>query len=445
MNKDRYIAALEISSSKVIGGVGIAGKSGLLEIIAIEQEKISDTVRYGQIQNTEETSQLANSVMDWLERRPNVAPREITGVYVGLSGRSFRSIPIDVSISLPDDTEISDSIIDRLRSNALDTDIDNSLEIVDAVPRIFKVGKTETHRPIGMMGNSVSATYDLIVARPAIQNNLKRVIQDKLGLEIKGIVVTPLATGYIALSEQEKKLGCMLVDIGSETTTVTIYSRGNLVYFATLPLGGRNITKDLTSLNELEEKAEELKLNFGNAMSSTTPSQVKVGRHKQSDISNLVVARAEEIVANIIEQPRYAGLTDADIPEGIVLCGGGARLNGLMELLGKFSGLKVRMATLPSYIRMSDNKGQGMDSLQLAAIMYAGGEKSDQECLQIPAEPVVAEPQEPIEQPEEKRPNKRPKKTNWINELGNKFGRMGNKFGRMFAPIDDEEDGDELN
>lgn len=116
MNKDKYIAALEISSSKVIGAVGIAGKSGQLEIIAVDQQKSTDSVRYGQIQNTEETFRLTDFVLERLERRSNITPREITGVYVGLSGRSMRSIPIDVSLSLPDDTEISEAIIERLRS-----------------------------------------------------------------------------------------------------------------------------------------------------------------------------------------------------------------------------------------------------------------------------------------------------------------------------------------
>lgn len=436
MNTDKYIAAIEISSSKVIGAVGIFGKSGQLEIIAVEQEKTTDAVRYGQIQNTEETFKLTDYVLERLERRPNVSPRQITGVYVGLSGRSLRSIPIDVQLSLPDDTEISEDIVERLRNKALDADIDNSLEIIDAVPRIFKVGKTETHRPIGMMGNGIFATYDLIVARPTIQGNLKRVINDKLGLEIKGIVVTPLATGYVALSEQEKKLGCMLVDIGAETTTVSVYTKGNMVYFATLPLGGRNITRDLTSLNELEEKAEEYKLNFGNAIAPATPSQVKVGRHKQSDISNIVVARSEEIVANIVEQIQYAGLTENDLPEGIVLCGGGARLNGMMELIGKYSGLKVRMASLPSFIRMNDTAGQGMDSLQVAAIMYAGAEKSDEECLELQ--------EKPEQDPEATEDNDRKQV---IEET--KGGKKGPKrsffdwMGRIFTPNVDD-DGDEL-
>ncbi|MDE5871273.1 MAG: hypothetical protein K2H22_04990, partial [Muribaculaceae bacterium] len=144
MATDRYIAALEISSSKVIGAVGAVGKSGQLEILAVEQQKSTDSVRYGQIQNIEETSNLINFVLERLERRPSIAPREITGVYVGISGRSLRSIEQDVAMTLPDDTEITDNILERLKSKALEAAIDNSLEIVDALPRIFTVGRTET-------------------------------------------------------------------------------------------------------------------------------------------------------------------------------------------------------------------------------------------------------------------------------------------------------------
>ncbi len=440
MATDRYIAALEISSSKVIGAVGAVGKSGQLEILAIEQEKSADIVRYGQIQNIEETYNLIYYVLERLERRSNIAPREITGVYVGISGRSLRSIRKEVSLALPDDTDITDAILERLKRSAMEADLDNSLEIVDAIPRIFTVGKTETHRPKGMMGNHITAVYDLIVARPIIQSNLKRVVKDRLGLDIKGVVVTPLATSEIALNEHEKKLGCMLVDIGAETTSVTIYRRGNLVYYATLPFGGRNITLDLMELNELEDKAEEYKINFGNAIAPAVPSQVKVGIHKQSDISKYVVARSEEIVANIVEQIKYANLSEKDIPEGIVLCGGGARLNGMMDLIGKFTGLKVRMATLPHYIRMTDVNGQGMESLQLAAIMYAASKDSDEDCLQIPADPDTEKPEEKIENTEE---NKTPGTPPAPKKPGF-FGRIGNALGHIFTPIGEDDEGDEL-
>ncbi|MDE5584869.1 MAG: cell division protein FtsA [Muribaculaceae bacterium] len=439
MATDRYIAALEISSSKVIGAVGAVGKSGQLEILAIRQEKSTDSVRYGQIQNIEETSNLINFVLESLERHPKVAPREITGVYVGLSGLSLRSIEKEVSLTLPDDTEITDEILKRLKGKALEADIDNSLEIVDAIPRIFTVGRTETHRPKGRMGNEISAVYDLIVARPSLRNKLRRVVQDRLELDIKGIVITPLAISDLVLNEHEKKLGCMLVDMGAETTSVTIYTRGYLVYFATLPLGGRNITLDLKDLNVIEDKAEELKVTFGNAMAPANPSNEMVGPHKLSKISNYVVARAEEIVANIVEQVRYAGLTEKDLPEGIVLCGGASRLNGMADLIGKFSGLKVRMATYPSFIRNTDSNGQGFESLQVSAIMYEGVKNGDDDCLQIPPEPepeVVQDEKDVAEQTPAK-PEKQKKNKN--------FGeRLGNFFGRIFTPIGEDDEGDEL-
>ncbi len=438
MATDRYIAALEISSSKVIGAVGAAGKSGQLEILAIEQEKSSDSVRYGQIQNIEETYNLISYVLERLERRQNIAPREISGVYVGISGRSLRNIRKEVSLALPDDTEITDAILERLKRSAMDADIDSSLEIIDAIPRIFIVGKEETPRPKGRLCNNITAIYDLIVARPIIQNYIKKVVKDRLDLDLKGVVVTALAVGDIALNEHEKEVGCMLVDMGAETTTVTIYKRGRLVYYATLPFGGRNITLDLMALNELEDKAEEYKINFGNAIAPTVPSQVKVGIHKQSDISNYVVARSEEMVANIVEQIRYANLTEKDIPEGIVLCGGGARLNGMMDLIGKFTGLKVRMASLPSYIRMTDVNGQGMQSLQLAAIMYAASKKSDDDCLEIPAAPEPEpEPETPTQQPEKKEKPKKPRGSGF-------FGGLANTLGRIFTPIGEDDEGDEL-
>ncbi|MDE6290395.1 MAG: cell division protein FtsA [Muribaculaceae bacterium] len=438
MATDRYIAALEISSSKVIGAVGAVGKSGQLEILAIEQEKSTDAVRYGHIQNIEETSILINYVLERLERRPNIAPREITGVYLGLSGRSLRSIEKEVSITLPDDTEITDDILRRLKGKALEADIDNSLEIVDAVPRIFTVGREETHRPKGRMGNKISAIYDLIVARPALQNNLKRVIRDRLDLDIKGIVITPLATADLVLNEHDKKLGCMLVDIGAETTSVTIYTRGNLVSFTTLPMGGRNITLDLKALNVIEDKAEELKVTFGNAIAPNIPSQEMVGSHKLSTISNYVVARAEEIAANIVEQIRYAGLTEKDIPEGIIVCGGGARLNGMIDLIGKFSGLKVRMATYPGFIRMSDSNGNGMESLQISAIMFEGSKRAGDDCLQIPAapEPENNNADEGVATPEPQPEKSKKKKSFW--------DKFGSKIGQIFTPIGEDDEGDEL-
>lgn len=404
MNDDRYVAAIEISSSKIIAAVGRMHSDGSLEVIAVDQERGVDSVRYGQIQNLEETSTRIMRVIDRLQRRQSVAPRIISGLYVGLSGRSLRNIRTEVSVSLPDETEINDDILRRLREQALETAIDSSLEVVDAIPRVYYVGKSETHSPKGAIGNGIRAVFDLIVCRPELRRNLTRTIDDKVGIEVKGYVVTALSAAQVILTSEEKRLGCMLVDMGAETTTVSIYKDGSLRYFATLPLGGRNITRDIITLSVLEERAEEIKVSMGNALPQ--PSTINMNGIKMSDINNLTVARAEEIVANIVEQVKYAGMKDSDLPAGIICIGGGIRLNGMVDLLSRQSGMRVNRGKLPGYITVDDAKGTSLEIQQVASVLYSGASGSTDECLEQPGAnelPVTGEGNEEENTEEENR------------------------------------------
>ena len=147
MSEERYIAAIEISSSKVIGVVGRAHPGGQVDIIAVEQEKSIEGVRYGIIQTLADTSRRRARILEKMERRSSVAPRKIKSLFVGLSGRSLRSIPTTVKLNLPDETEITDDILERLRKDANAAAIDNTLEIVDVEPRRYRIGKLETFSP----------------------------------------------------------------------------------------------------------------------------------------------------------------------------------------------------------------------------------------------------------------------------------------------------------
>ncbi len=439
MSEERYIAAIEISSSKILAAVGKTSGEGQLHVIAIEQDKGVDGVRYGIIQNLEETSLRVAKVIDRLQKRPGVAPRLIKGLYVGLSGRSIKSIPSTVTINLPDDTEITDEILDRLYKDALRTAIDSSLEVIDAVPRIYKVGKTETLSPKGNVGNRIQATYDLIVCRPEIKRNLIRTIQDKLGIRIEGFVVTALATGHLLLTTEEKRLGCMLVDMGAETTTVTLYAKGCLRYFATIPLGGRNITRDIQSLNLLEEDAEEIKKTSGNAIAPDFPSNINLNGIKQSDVSNLLVARAEEIVANVVEQIEYSGLKEGDLPSKVICIGGGSRLQNMNELLSSQINQPVSRGRLPKYVLVDDAKAASADVEELVSVLYAGATLSRNQCLEEPVKEELPTVDVPPVQPEEpvieEEPEQRPKKeSRWMKSLKS---RISNIFS---GPLDDDSD-----
>lgn len=426
MNDDRYVAAIEISSSKIVAAVGKMHSDGRLDVIATDQEKGVESVRYGIIQNLEETSMRINRVLDRLERKPAVAPRVISSLYVGMSGRSLRSIPTEVDLNLPDETEINDDILRRLREQALATAIDSSLEVVDAIPRIYMVGKSPTRSPKGAIGNRISATFDLIVCRPEIRRNLQRTISDKVDIPICGFVVTALATAQVVLSSEEKRLGCMLVDLGAETTTVSIYKDGYLRYFATLPLGGRNITRDITSLNVLEERAEEIKFTLGNAIARDTSSALNMNGIKMNDVSNLIVARAEEIVANIVEQFKYAGMKDTDLPAGLICIGGGTKLNGMIDLLEKQTDLQVRRGQLPAYISVEDTKAPISEIIQVTSVLYSGASASENECLEVPGRqdlPVSGEAntEEEEEIVEEKKKKQKPARPSIFNKWADKI------------------------
>lgn len=439
---DRYIVAVEISSSKIIASVGVTSGEGRLDVIAEEQETGVEAVRYGIIQNLEETSLKLGRIISRLEQNPRVAPRKIKGVFVGLSGRSLKSIPTEVMRNLPDDTEISSEIIDSLKEEAMRTPIDNTLEVVDAVPRSYKVGNTEIHSPNspkGRIGNRIEATFDLIVCRPELKRNITRTLSDKLGIKIEGFVVTALAYGHLILTTDEKRLGCMLVDMGAETTTVTIYKDGCLQYFATIPLGGRNITRDITSLHVLEEKAEEIKLQSGKAIIlNDSGSSLNINGIKQSDINNLVAARSEEIVANVVEQMEYAHLSEAKLPGGIVCIGGASRLPEMMELLRKQSGLPVRRGELPDYVKISDSKPAKTENIEVVSVMYAGATLSSRECLEMPATEAIpvngSTKNTPEPQKQQSRTESRRNRSGWVSNLKTRISEI------FKAPTEDDSD-----
>lgn len=422
----------------MIAAVGKTKGDGNLDIIAIEQEQTPEgVVRYGIIQNLEETYTSVSKLFGRLEQRQNIRPRKIKSVIVGLGGRSMKTITKEVSMNLSEDTEIDDEILERLKDLAFHSAIDNTLEVVDAVARSFKVGNSETLSPKGMVGSHISGIFDLIVCRPELIRNIRRTITDKLHLEVDGIVVTAMATGHLILTQEEKRLGCMLVDMGAETTTVTIYQKGALHYFATLPMGGKNISRDISSLGVVDDKAEEIKITGGNALMEQDVPNLSINNLKLSDISNLVVARSEEIVANIIEQIEYSGIKDSDLPGGIICIGGGFRLKGMLELLEMQSGLNVRRGTLPEYVHIEDPRSN-IELAQVASVLYAGATLSEKESLFMPERQTLPPngvlPLETEDEPEKPKKPEEPKKSK-----PSIFEKMGKGIASLFGSPEDEE------
>ncbi len=204
----------------------------------------------------------------------------------------------------------------------------------------------------------------------------------------------------------------MLVDCGAETTTVSIYKNGVLLYMSTIPMGSRNITRDITAMNYLEERAEELKIDGGNALSSTEPTPMPSnGLIDYGQINNYVAARAGEIIANINEQIKYAGLTPDRLPAGIILTGRGSKLNGFDRRLKNLTTLKVRYGGPVNRVRILDGRINASDHVDVISILAAAAKDREvKECLSRP-EPVVIAPEPIYNSIDEVRQQPSPQKT----------------------------------
>ena len=260
-----HIVAFEIGSSHIRGAVGIVEESGNINIVAVEEAPLVGCVRYGCVLNVEETGNRILEMKRKLENHATVSPLKIAGAFVSLGGRSLSSYPVETSRVLGEETEITREIVKSLMEQAKACGITEK-EILSVAPGAFCVDGRWQRNPVGMFGTELKGRFSLVVANKDSKKNIKRAF-DRAGLKIMGNVVRPLAQADTVLTTDERSLGCVLVDFGAETTTVSIYKDRSLRYLVTIPIGGRAITRDLaTALSLTEDRAEEIKLFQGNCI-----------------------------------------------------------------------------------------------------------------------------------------------------------------------------------
>lgn len=440
MEQNQYIVAIEIGSSKILGALAEKSPSGTLTLNRIVEEKITNCVRYGNVLNVENVK---SSIMRILKDIEDSVDGRVTQVYVGIAGRSLHSEVSEVNRSLDATKSITQDIIDNIMRDASRNTVKN-YETIEVVPRATYVDKVETLTPVGQVGSSIKVKVNLIVAKPIVKMHLTRVMSLNYGTTVKRYFVTPLATAQYILSESERSLGCMLVDIGAETSTVAIYKGGALQYLATLPLGGRNITRDIMNgCSVLEETAERVKQNINNPLDPKHVESFVIEGVTSSEAASYISARADEIIANINKQLDYAQMSKDDV-RTIILIGGGAQLQGLAQRMEEKTGIKVAMGQAPSKnISIRDlryNKPEYINILSLI-VKAADDMKFGENCIErnnyeAPIiEPTNPEPAAPADDP--KTTDKDPKKGG--GKKKSRWERLKENLSKIISEDDDDE------
>ena len=436
MEKNQYIVALEIGSSKIVGAIA-EKTSGYLSVKHLQEEEHLNSVRYGIVQNVENIKSAINRILKNLE---SMIDGRVTQVYLGVSGRSLHSIVSEVNRSVGSTEAITRELIDRIIKDATSNPIRN-LDTVDIVPRAYYVDKVMTPNPVGQFGSSIKIKVNLIVAKPSLKLNLNRLMN--FGIPAKDYIVTPLAVAEHILSDSDRELGCMLVDMGAETTTVSIFKNKALIYLNTLPLGGRNLTRDvMLGLNVMEETAENVKKNINNPLDPINATSVTIEGVNSREAANYISARTGEIIANINQQLADAGVSPDEI-KSIVLIGGCAHLNGLKQKIEDTIKIKVRMGQNPPTINILNSNINRMEYIEIFSLLAAAAERIEdgETCVELNsvAEGPVMPRRDPDPKPQpgtggstNKGKVKEPKKPKW--------GKWADRLKNLMSEDEDTDD-----
>ena len=340
-----FIVAIELGSSKMTGIAGQKNLDGSITVLATVEENSSSCIRKGVIYNIDKTCQCLTSIIKKLK---NFLKQDITQVYVGVGGRSIRSLKNVIVKDLPGASIISQDMINELM------DINRNMtypdqEILDAATQEYKIDNQYQIDPVGIQCSHLEGIFLNILWRKNFYNNINTCFENA-NISIAEMYLAPLAMADSVLTDSEKRAGCMLVDLGADTTTVSVYYKGILRHLSVIPLGGNNITKDLTCLQLEDADAEKMKLKYAKAYTdiSNIDPTLNYSVDKDRTIESkkfieIVEARVEEIVENAWFQVP-AEFSDK-LMGGIILTGGGSNMPEIDKVFKTHTHIdKVRIA-----------------------------------------------------------------------------------------------------
>lgn len=339
MRKDakNLIVGLDIGTSKVVVVVAEVLQDGRHEVIGLGQSE-SRGLKKGMVVNIEAT---VESIRRALEEAELMTDCKIRNVYTGIAGSHIRSFNSSGMVAIKD-KEVSAADVSRVIETAKAVNIPTDQQLLHTVPQEFVVDNQEDVRePIGMSGIRLEVKVHIVTgAVSAVQNIVKCV--RRCGLEVADLILQPMASADAVLTPDERELGVVLVDIGSGTTDVAVFTEGAIRHTAVIPIAGDQITNDIAmALRTPTLEAEEIKLRYGLAKQiladpAETLEVPGLGDRNSRTLSRQALAaviepRVEELFALVHQVVRESGYEEV-LSSGIVLTGGSVMMPGMIEL-----------------------------------------------------------------------------------------------------------------
>ncbi len=390
-----FIVAIELGSSKISGIAGKKLPDGSIQILATASENASGCIRKGVIYNLDKTTQSLTSIIKKLE---STLKASIGKVYIGVGGQSLRTIRNTEVRHMEEETKISQELIDSLKDTNRNVPIVGH-QILGVVPQEYKVGNDLIVDPVGVQTDHIEARFLNIIARNNVKDNVTKCCNSapfEIAEDAEDLIA-PLALADAVLNSSEKRSGCVLVDFGADTTTVSVYKNNILRHLAVIPLGGNNITRDICSQQIEEEDAEALKIRFAQAYIEPKENEDENKSYRLENgtsinailLEDIVEARLNEILDNVANQIVLSGY-DNKLLAGAIITGGGINLKNMEEAFTKRTKIEKLRVAKDTHIVLKgmEVKKDGTNNT-LIALLAAGKENC---CLMMPEPTTRPEP-----------------------------------------------------
>lgn len=369
------VVGLDIGTSKVMVVVAEVLQNKELKLAGFGVAP-SNGLKRGVVVNIEATVQ---SIQQALREAELMADCKIGRVYTGITGSHIRGISSSGMVAIKD-KEVMRSDVKRVMDTATAINISNDQRVLLIESQEFVIDGQDVKDPIGMSGIRLEAKVHIVTGAQSAAENIIKCVH-RCGLEVEHLMLNPLASSLAVLTQDERELGVVLVDIGAGTTDISVFTGGSIRHTAVIPIAGDLITSDIAmALRTPTKDAEEIKIDSGCAkqLLADPESQVEVPglgdrgprMLSRQALAGVIEPRVEEIFSLVHQVVRETGYEEV-LSSGIVLTGGASVMPGMIEL-GEDIFLKPVRRGVPKYSgNLSDMVAQARASTVMGLLEEA--------------------------------------------------------------------------
>ncbi len=348
------LVGLDIGTSKVVAIVADVTPEGEIEIIGIGSNP-SRGLKKGVVVNIESTVQ---SIQRAVEEAELMAGCQIDSVYAGIAGSHIRSLNSHGIVAIRD-KEVTHADVERVIDAARAVAIPADQKVLHILPQEFIIDEQEGIRePAGMSGVRLEAKVHMVTGAVSAAQNIIKCVR-RCGLEVDDVILEQLASSYSVLTEDEKELGVCLVDMGGGTTDIAVFTHGSIRHTAVIPIAGDQVTNDIAvALRTPTQYAEEIKIKYACALTQLASPEESIEvpsvgdrpprRLARQTLAEVVEPRYEELLSLVQAELRRSGFEDL-CAAGVVLTGGCAKMEGVIELAEEVFHMPVRLG-VPQHV-----------------------------------------------------------------------------------------------